>query len=330
MDRFVGVLGIAVLLGLAFLFSTDRKAIQRKTVLWGLGLQLAFGVFILKFEIGRRIFQVAGDGINKLLSFAFAGSEFVFGEMGKRNSSFGFVFAFQVLPTIIFVAAIFAFLLSHWRDAGFYSRVCVVHDTPDGSEWRGVPGHCGEYFHGADGGAANDQAFLSRLTKSELMCVMTCGMAHVSGAIMTAYIIAGVEAKHLLAAVIMTCAGHAADCQDSGAGNGTTPHRRTGKDARNAKGSELPGSIIARDFRWLATGDQRGRDAHFLCRADGAAGLPDGRHAQLAAGASRAVVPFQPGTTVWVGICADCVADWHSLEGGGDRWKFAGDAHGVE
>ena len=110
MGRFVGVLGIAVFLGLAFLFSTNRRAIQKKTVLWGLGLQLAFGVFILKFELGRRIFQVAGDGVNKLLSFAFAGSAFVFGEMGKRNSSFGFVFAFQVLPTIIFVAAIFAFL----------------------------------------------------------------------------------------------------------------------------------------------------------------------------------------------------------------------------
>ena len=110
MGRFVGVLGMAVLLGLAFLFSTDRKAIQRKTVLWGLGLQLAFGLFVLKFEPGRRLFQLAGDAVNKLLSFAFAGSEFVFGELGKRGSSFGFVFAFQVLPTIIFIAAVFALL----------------------------------------------------------------------------------------------------------------------------------------------------------------------------------------------------------------------------
>ena len=110
MERFVGVLGMAVLLALALLFSTNRRAIQRKTILWGLGLQLAFGVFVLKFEPGRRMFQIAGDVVNKLLSFAFAGSEFVFGELGKRSSSLGLVFAFQVLPAIIFIAALFALL----------------------------------------------------------------------------------------------------------------------------------------------------------------------------------------------------------------------------
>src|SRR5271157_6083804 len=101
MGRFAGVLGMLVLIGLAYLFSTARKAIQLKTVLWGLGLQLAFGVFVLKFEPGRALFQAAGDAVNRLLSFAFSGSEFVFGPLGKQASSFGFIFAFQVLPTII-------------------------------------------------------------------------------------------------------------------------------------------------------------------------------------------------------------------------------------
>ena len=110
MGRLTGLLGMAVLIGLAYLFSTARKAIKLKTVLWGLGLQFAFGVFVLKFGLGRRIFQALGDIVNKLLSFAFAGSEFVFGGLGMKTSSFGFIFAFQVLPTIIFIAAVFAFL----------------------------------------------------------------------------------------------------------------------------------------------------------------------------------------------------------------------------
>jgi CNT family concentrative nucleoside transporter len=111
MGRFVGVLGMAVILGLAYLFSTERKAIKLKTILWGLGLQLAFGIFVLKFEVGRAIFQSLGDAVNKLLSFAFAGSEFLFGELGKPHSSIGFIFAFQVLPTIIFIAAVSFVLL---------------------------------------------------------------------------------------------------------------------------------------------------------------------------------------------------------------------------
>jgi CNT family concentrative nucleoside transporter len=207
MSRFVGVLGIAVFLGLAFLFSTNRKAIQKKTVLWGLGLQLAFGVFVLKFELGRRIFQVAGDGVNKLLSFAFAGSEFVFGEMGKRNSSFGFVFAFQVLPTIIFVAAIFAFLYHIGVMQIFIRAFAWIMTRVMGASGAESLDIAASIFMGQTEAPLTIRPFLSKLTKSELMCVMTCGMAHVSGAIMTAYIIAGVEAKHLLAAVIMTAPG---------------------------------------------------------------------------------------------------------------------------
>jgi CNT family concentrative nucleoside transporter len=207
MGRFVGVLGMAVLLGLAFLFSTDRKAIQRKTVLWGLGLQLAFGIFILKFEIGRRIFEVAGDGVNKLLSFAFAGSEFVFGEMGKRHSSFGFVFAFQVLPTIIFVAAIFAFLYHIGVMQVFIRAFAWAMTRLMGASGAESLDIAASIFMGQTEAPLTIRPFLSKLTRSELMCVMTCGMAHVSGAIMTAYIIAGVEAKHLLAAVIMTAPG---------------------------------------------------------------------------------------------------------------------------
>ena len=207
MGRFVGVLGMAVLLGLAFLFSTNRRAIQKKTVLWGLGLQLAFGIFVLKFEPGRRMFQVAGDVVNKLLNFAFAGSEFVFGELGKRSSSFGFVFAFQVLPTIIFIAALFAFLYHIGVMQIFIRAFAWVMTRVMGASGAESLDIAASIFMGQTEAPLTIRPFLNKLTKSELMCVMTCGMAHVSGAIMTAYIMTGVEAKHLLAAVIMTAPG---------------------------------------------------------------------------------------------------------------------------
>ncbi len=207
MARFAGVLGMAVLLGLAYLFSTARKAIQLKTVLWGLGLQLAFGVFVLKFGIGRRLFEFLGDIVNKLLSFAFAGSEFVFGQLGVKGSSFGFIFAFQVLPTIIFIAAVFAFLYHIGVMQVFIRAFAWVMTRVMGASGAESLDIAASIFMGQTEAPLTIRPFLNRLTKSELMCVMTCGMAHVSGGIMAAYIASGVEAKHLLTAVIMTAPG---------------------------------------------------------------------------------------------------------------------------
>ena len=110
MGRFTGILGLLTMLSLAYAFSTNRRAINKKTVVWGLGLQILFAIFVLKVEIGRLLFQKAGDAVNRLLSYAFVGSKFVFGELGAQGSSMGFVFAFQVLPTVIFIAAFFAVL----------------------------------------------------------------------------------------------------------------------------------------------------------------------------------------------------------------------------
>jgi CNT family concentrative nucleoside transporter len=207
MGRFVGVLGMAVILGLAYLFSTERKAIRLKTVLWGLGLQLAFGIFVLKFEIGRAIFQSLGDAVNKLLSFAFAGSEFLFGELGKPHSSIGFIFAFQVLPTIIFIAAVFAFLYHIGVMQIFIRAFAWVMTRVMGASGAESLDIAASIFMGQTEAPLTIRPFLNSLTKSELMCVMTCGMAHVSGGIMAAYIASGIEAKQLLTAVIMTAPG---------------------------------------------------------------------------------------------------------------------------
>ena len=208
MGRFTGILGIAVILGLAWLFSTDRRAIKLKTIGWGLGLQLVLGYFVLRSETGRYVFQVAGDGAKKLLSFSYAGSEFIFGELGKEHSSLGLIFAFQVLPIIIFIAAFFA-VLYHIGVMQLIIRAAAWVMTrvmgASGAESLNV---AASVFMGQTEAPLTIRPFLNKLTKSELMCVMTSGMAHISGGMMAAYMkVGGADAKHLLTAVIMTAPG---------------------------------------------------------------------------------------------------------------------------
>ena len=207
MGRFTGILGLLTMLGLAYAFSTDRRAIRLKTVAWGLGLQLVFAVFVLRVETGRRVFQKAGEVVNRLLSYAFVGSEFVFGELGKQGSHLGFYFAFQVLPTIIFIAAFFA-VLYHYGVMQFVIKIAAWIMTrvmgASGAESLNV---AASIFMGQTEAPLTIRPFLPDLTRSELMTVMTSGMAHVSGGIMAAYIAFGIEPKHLLSAVIMTAPG---------------------------------------------------------------------------------------------------------------------------
>jgi len=207
MGRLTGILGILSMLGLAFLFSTNRRAIRLRTVAWGLGLQFAFAVFVLKVELGRVLFQKAGDAVNHLLSYAFAGSSFVFGDLGKQNSHLGFYFAFQVLPTVIFIAAFFA-VLYHYGIMQFIvrqaARVMTRFLGTSGAESLNV---AASVFMGQTEAPLTIRPFLPDMTRSELMTVMTSGMAHVSGGIMAAYIAFGIDAKHLLSAVIMTAPG---------------------------------------------------------------------------------------------------------------------------
>jgi CNT family concentrative nucleoside transporter len=195
------------MLGLAYVFSTNRKAIRAKTVGWGLGLQFVFALFVLRLEFGRRLFQLAGDYVNRLLSYAFVGSEFVFGELGKQGSHLGFYFAFQVLPTVIFIAAFFA-ILYHIGVMQLIIRVFAWVMTrvmgASGAESLDV---AASIFMGQTEAPLTIRPFLKDLTQSELMTVMTAGMAHVSGGIMAAYIAFGIEPKHLLSAVIMTAPG---------------------------------------------------------------------------------------------------------------------------
>jgi len=207
MGRFTGILGLLTMLGLAYAFSTNRRAINKKTVAWGLGLQVVFAIFVLKIELGRILFQKAGDAVNRLLSYSFEGSKFVFGALGAQGSSMGFFFAFQVLPTVIFIAAFFA-VLYHYGIMQFIIKLAAKVMTrfmgASGAESLNV---AASIFMGQTEAPLTIRPFLPDLTRSELMTVMTSGMAHVSGGIMAAYIAFGIEPKHLLSAVIMTAPG---------------------------------------------------------------------------------------------------------------------------
>jgi CNT family concentrative nucleoside transporter len=207
MGRFTGILGLLAMLGLAYAFSTNRRSIRIKTVAWGLGLQIAFAIFVLKVDAGRRLFETAGAAVNRLLAYSFEGSKFIFGELGRQGSSMGFYFAFQVLPTIIFIAAFFA-VLYHFGIMQFIIRIAAWIMTrvmgASGAESLNV---AASIFMGQTEAPLTIRPFLPELTHSELMTVMTSGMAHVSGGIMAAYIAFGIDSKHLLSAVIMTAPG---------------------------------------------------------------------------------------------------------------------------
>src|SRR6266567_3490275 len=206
MGRFTGILGLLTMLGFAYAFSTNRRAIRLKTVTWGLGLQFVFAVFVLRIDAGRVVFQKAGDGVTKLLSYAYAGSHFVFGDLAKPGSQLGY-FAFGVLPTVIFIAAFFA-VLYHFGIMQIIIKVFAWVMTrvmgASGAESLNV---AASIFMGQTEAPLTIRPFLPDLTRSELMTVMTSGMAHVSGGIMAAYISFGIEPKHLLSAVIMTAPG---------------------------------------------------------------------------------------------------------------------------
>lgn len=220
MSRYAGLLGIIVFLSIAYLFSTNRRAIRPKTVLWGLGLQFLFAWIVIRFTWGQRTLQTAGTAVNKLLAYSFKGSTFVFGNLGfpadpnahlpfldPGSSQLGFIFAFQVLPTIIFVSAFFA-LLYH---------LGVMQIIIKGMAWvmnrlMGVSGAeslnvAASIFMGQTEAPLTIRPLLPECTRSELMTIMTAGMAHVSGGIMAAYIGYGIKAENLLAAVIMTAPG---------------------------------------------------------------------------------------------------------------------------
>jgi CNT family concentrative nucleoside transporter len=214
--RFTGILGIIAVLLAAYFGSTDRKHIRWRTIFWGIGLQVTFAFLVLRFNLGQRVMSWAGDVVTRMLAATFAGTSVLFGEFGLPNSgaigkliapNSGAVFAFQVLPTIIFISAFFA-VMYHIGLMQIIIRgmawLMLKTMRISGAESMNVSA---SIFMGQTEAPLTIRPFLSRATRSELMTIMTSGMAHVSGGIMAMYISQGVEARHLLSAVIMTSPG---------------------------------------------------------------------------------------------------------------------------
>jgi CNT family concentrative nucleoside transporter len=205
MGRLTGFLGIVVILAVAWAFSSHKRSIKRRILYWGLGLQFAFAILVLKTDFGK-IFQSVSAAVAAMLGYSEAGASFLFGDtLGKSSGSMGTIFAFQVLPIIIFIASFFSILyylgIMQWIVKAFAIGMQKTMGA-SGAESLNV---AASIFMGQTEAPLTIRPFLAGLTQSELFTIMVSGMAHVSGAVMAAYVMfAHVEIQHLLTAVIMT------------------------------------------------------------------------------------------------------------------------------
>ncbi len=211
MERFVGLIGVVGILGIAYLMSSKRSQINFRLVFWGLGLQLSFALFILKTPVGKPIFLFFDGVIRKLLSFSDQGAGFIFNALAispENEGSLGFFFAFQVLPTIIFFSA-FMTILYHFGIMQFVVRLLakVMQKTmkTSGSETLSASANI---FVGQTEAPLVIRPFLQTMTRSELMAIMTVGFATIAGGVMAIYVkmLAGIPniAGHLMAASVMS------------------------------------------------------------------------------------------------------------------------------
>ena len=206
-----GVFGLAVLIGVAWLFSNNRRAVDWKLVQTGISLQIAFAALVLLVPGGREVFDWLGHGFVKLLDLVKAGSGFIFGALMDVDT-LGFIFAFQVLPTVIFFAA-FMGVLYHLGVMQAIVKAMAWAITKvmrvSGAETTSV---CASVFIGQTEAPLTVRPYISRMTNSELLTMMIGGMAHIAGGVLAAYVgmLGGSDpeaqafyAKHLLAASIM-------------------------------------------------------------------------------------------------------------------------------
>lgn len=201
----IGILGLIAILASCYLLSANRKAIKPGLLFWGLGLQFGFAIIVLKTPVGGA-FQIASRAVNSLLKYSEDGASFLFGEkLGKASPEFGVLFAFQVLPIVIFIASLFSVLYYFGVMQiviGVMAKVMRRTMGGSGAESTSV---AASIFMGQTEAPLTIRPFLAKLTESELFTIMSSGMAHVSGATMAAYVkFANVSIEHLLTAVIMT------------------------------------------------------------------------------------------------------------------------------
>ncbi|WP_088239916.1 NupC/NupG family nucleoside CNT transporter [Calothrix rhizosoleniae] len=198
-ERLISLLGIFVFVGLSYGLSINRRAIRWSPVLWGIGLQLIFGILILRTKPGLAVFQFLGDVVSQFLNFSDAGAKFVFGDNFEEH-----FLAFKVLPTIIFFSA-FITVLYHY---GILQRIVQVVAVvmmrtmkTSGSESLSAAANI---FVGQTEAPLMIKPYVETMTRSELHAIMTGGFATIAGGVMAAYISFGVSAEHLIAASVMS------------------------------------------------------------------------------------------------------------------------------
>ncbi len=214
MDRYFGLIGIVLILGLSFLLSNNKKAINYRLVFVGLFIQALLAIFILKVPLGQSIFSSIGYFITKILDFSNKGADFVFGPLVNAqilSPIFGpghsFIFFFKIIPTIIFVSV----LVSVAYHIGLMQRIVAVFAK--GVHWlMGVSGsealsNVGSAFVGQVEAQIMIKPYISGMTMSELLASMAGSMACIAGGVMAVYISMGVPAEYLIAASIMAAPG---------------------------------------------------------------------------------------------------------------------------
>lgn len=215
MHRFIGLVGIVLILLIALLMSDNRKKISIKTVGVGLLLQVLLAIFVLKVPIGQVIFGKIGLMIEKLLFFATQGADFVFGFLSsnpdKVNEVFGegssFIFAIKLIPTIILVMALVN-ILYHigimQKVVSFFAKLMYKLMNVSGAE---ALSNVASAFVGQVEAQIMIKPYIANMTMSELLASMSGSMACIAGSIMAVYISMGIPAKYLLAASVMAAPG---------------------------------------------------------------------------------------------------------------------------
>lgn len=204
MEKLISFFGLIVMITAAWGMSENKKAIQWRTVITGVLLQIVFGLVILKTDFGRNIFDSIGKGFNAILGFTAEGAKFLFGNLATPSESLGFIFATMVLPTIIFMSALMS-VLYHLgimqKVVEIVAKVMMKAMRTSGAESLAAAANI---FVGQTEAPLVIKPYVNHMTKSELMCLMTGGMATVAGGVLAAYVGFGIDAGHLLAASVMS------------------------------------------------------------------------------------------------------------------------------
>lgn len=205
LDHWRGLLGVAMILSLAVMMSENRRAISTRMVACGLAMQVFLGLLLLRVEAGRHLLDAASRWVEAVLACADAGSRFVFGDaLVDPRGPAGFVFAFRVLPTIVFVAALFAVLYHIGLMQVVVKAFAWMTTRVLGSSGAETLNNAASIFLGQTEAPLVIRPYLAGLTRSELAVVMVGGMGLVSGGVLGAYIAAGCAPRDLLTAILMS------------------------------------------------------------------------------------------------------------------------------